>query len=119
MPAFEGGADLSRDLLVGFAEEMTSLRVSDQRRPRTRLHDQRQRQLAGEGALRLPVHVLGTDGDVRPAGGRLAGGADATPRAERTRVAVPRTGAVTCEETREERRARPTGRDASSSWRRR
>ena len=68
-PALEGGRHLAADLLVGLAEEMAPLRVADEHRPRARLLHQRHRELAGEGALGLPVHVLRADDDVTPAGG--------------------------------------------------
>ena len=82
-PGLEHRGRLPRHLLVGFAEEVAPLGVADQhharRRPPVTIGD---RELAGERALRLPVHVLRADADVgarprtasRPAPSETAGG---------------------------------------------
>ena len=63
-PGLERGARAARDHLVGLAEELAPLRVADERALDAELEQHRRRDLAGVGAARLPVHVLGID---RPA----------------------------------------------------
>ena len=50
--------------LVGLAEQLTPLRVADDRAVDAELEQHRGGDLAGEGALHLPVHVLGGNGNV-------------------------------------------------------
>ena len=54
-----------RDAFVRLAEELAALRVADDGAVHAQLAEHLRRDLAGEGALRLPVHVLGGNGDVR------------------------------------------------------
>ena len=60
----ERGHGLPRHLLVGLAEQVAPLGVADQDHPRARLLHHGNGDLAGERALRLPMHVLGADPDV-------------------------------------------------------
>src|SRR6266511_3331998 len=62
----ERGPGASRDALVRLAEELPPLRVADDRTVDAELAQHRRRDLAREGALRLPVDVLGSDGDLCP-----------------------------------------------------
>ena len=71
----ERRAGTLRDALVGLAEELASLRVADDRAVDPELAQHRRGDLAGERALRLPVHVLRGDRDVR-AGQELHGHAE-------------------------------------------
>ena len=67
----ERGGQLAAHLLVGLAEQVAPLRVTDQHRGGAGLHHEGNGKLAGEGALRLPVNVLRADDDIGALLGRL------------------------------------------------
>ena len=60
-PGFERGARAAGDGLVALAEQLPTLRVADERALDAELEQHLGRDLAGVGALRLPVHVLRVD----------------------------------------------------------
>jgi len=92
----QGGRDLPVHFLIGLAEDMAPLGVPDQHVPAAGVPDHERRNLAGESALLLEVHVLHSDGDLRAAaeiGHRLGPGR----RREYHYFAVPDPG-YACEE---------------------
>jgi hypothetical protein len=62
-PGFERRLAASPDCVVGLAEQLTALRVADDRALDAQLEEHRSRDLAREGALTLPVDVLRVDRD--------------------------------------------------------
>src|SRR5438094_1659010 len=74
-PGRERGRDLVRERAVGLVEVLAALGVAEHDTVDPQLDEHRRRDLAGERAARLLVHVLRVDGDAvgRPARGRQRG----------------------------------------------
>ena len=89
-PCSSAAAVAARDGLVGLAEVLAPLGVADDRAADAELEQHRRRDLAGEGALVGPVHVLGEDRSARSTDGDVERRERRAERRRRRRRA-PRT----------------------------
>ena len=69
-PGGQGGADLEIDLLVGFAQDVPALAVSQDDVAAAQVDQHRGADLAGEGAAGFVIHVLGAERDCASPGPR-------------------------------------------------